>query len=196
MYVRALHEHSEEVHGLDIEAEHLAIAAANVPQGLFALGAGESLPYPDGEFEMVLSHEVLEHVEDDRRVAAEIVRVLRKGGRAVVFAPNRLYPFETHGHYWKGEYYFGNTPLINYLPDALRDRLVPHVRTYTRNGLLTLFVGTPVRVLHFTQIYPGYDNIAYRYPQLGGLIRRVTYGLENSPACRFGISHLLVVEKV
>jgi SAM-dependent methyltransferase len=196
MYVRALLPYASEVHGIDIEAEHLELAATNIPEGKYALSGAEELPYPDASFDLVLSHEVLEHVQDDRRSAHEIARVLRPGGRAVIFVPNRLYPFETHGHYWQGEYHFGNTPLINYLPNMLRDRLAPHVRAYTVRGLQDLFLGTPVRIVHHTQIYPGYDNLAYRKPALGKWIRRVTYALERSPLTRLGISHLLVVEKV
>lgn len=196
MYVRALLPYSREVHGIDIEPEHLRLAALNVPGGRYALSLGEQLPYPDGRFDMVLSHEVLEHVYDDAMAVAEMVRVLAPGGRAVVFAPNRLYPFETHGHYWRGRYHFGNTPLINYLPHALRDRLAPHVRTYSHLGLVSLFVDLPVRVVHCTQIYPGYDNLNSSRPALGRLLRRVTYALEASPLTLFGISHLLVVEKI
>jgi hypothetical protein len=124
-----------------------------------------------------------------------MVRVIRPGGRAVLFAPNRLYPFETHGHYWRGRYRFGNTPLINYLPNTLRDGLAPHVRAYSARHLLRLFVGQPVRVVCISQIYPGYDNIVYRFPTLGVWLRRITYALEETPLKVFGLSHLLVVEK-
>jgi len=196
MYVRALQEHAAEVHGLDIEGEHLLGAVDNAPGAPLVLGRGEELPYPDGSFDLILSHEVIEHVQDDRQAAAEMARVLRPGGRAILFAPNRLYPFETHGHYWRGRYHFGNTPLINYLPDGLRNRLAPHVRAYTRWGLLSLFVGQPVRVICHEQIYPGYDNLVHRRPALGKWLRRITYALEASPLTSFGISHMLVVEKV
>jgi SAM-dependent methyltransferase len=196
MYVRALLPYAAEVAGIDIEADHLRIAVENIPQAALTLAMCEALPHPADEFDLVLSHEVLEHVLDDRLAAVELVRVLKPGGRAVIFAPNRLYPFETHGHYWRGRYHFGNTPLINYLPDALRDRLAPHVRTYTAAGLRSLFLGQPVRIVHHTQIYPGYDNLVQRRPGLGRWLRRITYGLESSPLTAFGLSHLLVVEKV
>jgi SAM-dependent methyltransferase len=196
MYVKALLPFARGVAGIDIEWEHLEIAARNVPEAQLELAACEALPYGDAQFDLVLSHEVLEHVADDRLAVSEIVRVLKPGGRAVIFAPNRLYPFETHGHYWRGEYHFGNTPLINYLPDAMRDQLAPHVRAYTAKGLRHLFLGQPVRVVHHTQIYPGYDNIAARRPQLGKWVRRATYTLENTPLTALGLSHFLTVEKV
>ena len=218
MYVRALQQAGAEVWGLDIEHEHAIEAAGNAPGSDICQAAGEYLPYPDGTFDLVLSHEVIEHVDDDRAYAAEMVRVLRppdlqplsgtiptpytlhptpsSGGRAIIFCPNRLYPFETHGHYWRGQYHFGNTPLINWLPDPLRDRLAPHVRAYTKAGLEALFEGLPVRVVHHSAIYPGYDNIVYRRPVLGKWLRRGTYALEQTSLRWFGLSHLLVVERV
>ncbi len=196
MYVQALQAHAQEVHGVDIEGTYLEQALENAPDAHLVLGRGEALPYDDGVFDLVLSHEVLEHVADDRAAAGEMVRVLRPGGRAAIFVPNRLYPFETHGIYWRGEYIFGNIPLVNYLPDCLRARLAPHVRAYTRHRLLSLFRGQPVRVCHLTTIFPGYDNLAARRPVLGRWIRRITYGLEATPLAGLGLSHFLVVEKV
>ena len=196
MYLKALEPYAASVEGIDIEAEHLEIAARTVPDAALALAAAEALPYEDGRFDLVLSHEVLEHVADDRLAAAEIVRVLKPGGRAVIFVPNRLYPFETHGIYWQGNYRFGNIPLVNYLPDRWRNRLAPHVRAYTAEGLRSLFYGQPVRVVVHTQIFPGYDNIVHRYPTAGRWVRRITYAFEQMPLRVFGLSHLLVVEKV
>lgn len=198
MYVRALQDHlagDAQIFGIDIEPEHLALAVQNAPDGVLQLAVCEALPYPDNFFDLILSHEVLEHVGDDRAAAGEMARTLRPGGRAVIFAPNRLYPFETHGHYWRGVYHFGNTPLINYLPDPLRNRLAPHVRVYTPGQLRALFIGQPVRICYHSQIYPGYDNILHRRPGLGRLLQRITYALEQTPLARFGLSHFLVVEK-
>ena len=196
MYLKALEPFATSVEGIDIEAEHLEIAARTAPDAALALAAAEALPYEAGRFDLVLSHEVLEHVSDDRLAAAEMARVLKPGGRAVIFVPNRLYPFETHGIYWRGSYRFGNIPLVNYLPDRWRNRLAPHVRAYTTEGLRSLFYGQPVRVVVHTQVFPGYDNIVYRYPAAGKWLRRVTYAFEQMPLRVVGLSHLLVVEKV
>ncbi len=180
--------------GLEIELERAAEAHAKGPSTVG--GVGEYLPFPDNTFDLVLSHEVLEHVQDDRRAACEIARVLKPGGRLTLFVPNRGYPFETHGHYWKGSYYFGNTPLINYLPRRWRDRLAPHVNVYSGRDLEKLFSGLPVKVVDRTVIFGAYDNIIARRPALGKALRAILQWLEKTPLRGLGLSHFWVVEKI
>jgi SAM-dependent methyltransferase len=194
VYTAAFLRETSRVFGIEVERER-ALEARERAEGV-SQAVGERLPFPDGAFDLVFSHEVLEHVADDRACAAEMVRVARPGGRIVIFVPNRLYPFETHGVYWRGRYRFGNVPLVNWLPTTLRNRLAPHVRAYTGSGLRRLFKGLPARIVHHTQVFPGYDNIAARAPILGKILRAATYALEHTPLRVFGLSHLLVVERV
>jgi SAM-dependent methyltransferase len=58
---------------------------------------GESLPFPDAEFDIVYSSNVLEHTADPLKVLMESVRVLRPGGLIHMEIPNYLSYFE--GHY-------------------------------------------------------------------------------------------------
>lgn len=183
-----------QVDAIDIELARVAEAReSGTPSAV--VGAAEYLPYPDNSFDMVFSHEVIEHVADDRAAAAEMVRVARVGGRIIIFCPNRWYPFETHGHYWRGKYHFGNTPLINYLPDPLRNRLAPHVRAYSSRSLRGLFAGHPVRVIHHSRVYGGYDNIIAKLGTAGKVIRDLLYRFEGTPLDTYGLSHFLVLEK-
>lgn len=166
-------------------------------------GAGEHLPFPDGVFDLVLSHEVLEHVSDDRQAVEEMCRVLQApdpargiaGGRIVLFVPNRGYPFETHGVFWRGKYRFGNIPLVNYLPGRWRDRLAPHVRAYRRADLVRLFEGMPVRIVERRIIFGAYDNIIARNQTIGKILRSVLQSLEHTPLRILGLSHFWVVER-
>lgn len=192
-YVKKLRAFSDEVYGVDVDPDKVEKAQQQL-QHIY-LAPAEALPFPEAFFDVVLLHEVLEHVDDDRQSVAEAWRTTRMGGRLVIFVPNRLYPFETHGVYWRGKYHFGNIPLVNYLPNGLRNRLCPHVRSYTSRSLLHLFAGLTYRIVVHRQIYPGYDNIAYRHPRIAGSIRKLTYALEGTPLRIFGLSHLLVVEK-
>lgn len=185
---------TNDVVAFDIEYNRVVNAQQQTPQAVVA--AAESVPYRSDQFDTILSHEVLEHVIDDHAAVREMVRVLKPGGRIVIFVPNRWYPFETHGHYWRGEYHFGNTPLINYLPDVWRNQLAPHVRAYTARDLHSLFERLPVRVITHQRIFGGYDNIIARVGAAGRLMRDVLYALESTPLRVFGLSHLLVVEKM
>jgi len=193
LYMERLAQHCGALIGLEYDFERAQAARGRAAQILCA--AGESLPFPDGSFDLVLSHEVLEHVQDDRAAAREMVRVLRPGGRMLVFVPNRGYPFETHGIYWHGRYRFGNIPLVNYLPIRIRNRLAPHVRAYSGRDLEHLFIGLPVRILQRSVIFGAYDNIIARQPHIGRLMRQVLQGLERTPLRWLGLSHFWVVEK-
>ncbi len=190
---RALH--TPLIYGLEYEFERAKRAGLSQGVGRVVCGAGERLPYPDGCFDVVLSNEVIEHVQDDRLALAEMARVLRPGGRLVLFCPNRWYPVETHGIYWRGQYHFGNIPFVNYLPDRWRNRLAPHVRTYSAHGLRKLLANVPLRIVHHTRIFGGYDNLIARLGPLGRLIRASLYAAEKTPLNVLGLSHLLVAEK-
>jgi len=193
MYIQHLQVYGCQVFGLEFELVRLQ--TAKKISTLLTCAAGEHLPYPADTFDLVLSHEVLEHVLDDRQAATEIVRSLKPGGRLLLFVPNRGYPFETHGIYWKGGYHFGNIPLVNYLPNRWRDRLAPHVRVYSSKDVARLFTGLPVQVIERTVVFGAYDNIIERYKLLGKCLRGFLQTLEKTPLRGLGLSHFWVLEK-
>lgn len=192
-YLRRLAEDAEMAVGLDIEFERLLEAKKENPNLVCA--AGENLPFKHGQFDLILSNEVLEHVRDDRESVVEIARTLDAGGRVIIFCPNRGYPFETHGIYWKGEYRFGNIPLVNYLPMKWRDKLAPHVRVYTARRLHALVEDLPLDVVRRTVIFGAYDNIIQRKPVLGKILRGFLQFLERTPLRVLGLSQFWVLEK-
>ena len=194
-YVEKLEGMTRRVVGLEYEAGRARTAAGRLRIPTVVNAAAEALPFSDQAFDLILSNEVIEHVADDRLAAAEMVRVLAEGGRIVLFCPNRWYPVEQHGVYWRGRYHFGNIPLVNYLPDPLRDRLAPHVRTYTLRRLRSLFAGLPVREVSHSRIFGGYDNIAARLGRPGAALRSTLHRAEGTPLDIVGLSHLLVLER-
>jgi SAM-dependent methyltransferase len=193
MYVEHIAPLGGTVIGLEYDFERATEARQN--SSLIINAAAESLPLPSRTFDLILSHEVLEHVQEDHTAIREIVRALKPGGRAVIFCPNRGYPFETHGIYWQGKYYFGNKLFVNYLPRTLRDNLAPHVRVYSKRDLQKLFDGLPVKFIEQTIIFGAYDNIIARFGLLGKVVRGILQFLERTPLKIFGLSHFWVVEK-
>ena len=194
MYIEHLSPFGGEVIGLEYDFERAATARIDSQHILNA--AGEFLPLRSSTFDLILSHEVIEHVQDDRAAIREMIRVLKSGGRIVLFCPNRGYPVETHGIYWKGKYYFGNKPFVNYLPRALRDKLAPHVRVYSTKDLEKLFDGLSVKFIERAIIFGAYDNIIARFGSFGKFLRGILQVLEKTPLKIFGLSHFWVVEKL
>jgi len=57
-------------------------------------GSVTELPFPDQSFQFVFCTEVLEHVPDHHKAAAEISRVLTSGGVALISTPTPPAPFD------------------------------------------------------------------------------------------------------
>jgi ubiquinone/menaquinone biosynthesis C-methylase UbiE len=77
----------EEGHVTDISPGMVEVARRNA-RGLGFEVAGrvadaESIPYGDGEFDLVVGHAVLHHIPDVELALREVLRVLRPGGRFV-----------------------------------------------------------------------------------------------------------------
>ena len=180
--------------GLEYDLERAV--EANINSDEIIIAAGEFIPLPSSTFDLILSHEVIEHVQDDHAAICEMIRLLKTGGRAVILCPNRGYPYETHGIFWKGKYYFGNKLFVNYLPRALRNKLAPHVRVYSKRDMQKLFDGLHVKFIEQTIIFGAYDNIIARFGVFGKFLRATLQFLEATPLKGFGLSHFWVVEKL
>ncbi len=192
-YMTAFRRYSEQVYGVDLDEEKVAQAAAALSN--VAVAPAEVLPFRSDFFDVVFSHEVIEHVGDDQAAIAEAVRVLAPGGRLVIFAPNRLYPFETHGFYLGKRYYYRLLPLVNYLPRFIRDRFVPQVRVYSTGDMRRLLKGLGLKIEVHRQIYPAFDDVERRRPRLAKWLRRALYTAEVTPLQAFGLSHFVVARK-
>lgn len=76
--------------GVDVAEDALAFCRE---RGLdkVRLGAGEELPYEDGTFDLVTALDVVEHMDDDLAGLREMRRVLRPGGRVLLFVPTFMF---------------------------------------------------------------------------------------------------------
>ena len=82
--------------GIDVSPRAVALAAQRLPEAELHVGDAEALPFDDSSFDVVTCLGSLEHFSSAESGAAEIARVLRPDGRAVVFVPNLFFL----GHIW------------------------------------------------------------------------------------------------
>lgn len=72
---------------IDLATKNFAIAGLEA--NLLVMD-GESMDFGDRSFDLVYAHGVLQYTADPQRMAREIYRVLRPGGRAIVMMYNRI----------------------------------------------------------------------------------------------------------
>ncbi len=163
-----------------------------------------SLRVAPASFGAVLLNEVLEHVPSELPVLREIRRALAPGGRLIVFSPNRLFPFETHGVRWKrsGALLSPGVPGIPYLPLALGARCFEYpARNYWPAQLRRLIVEAGFRILQCGFVWQTFENLSGRQPRLVRALRPALRGVaalcERTPGLRaFGVSQVVVAEPV
>ncbi len=79
--------------GLDISPKLVALGRRKYPGLELVEGDAENLPFETASLDGVLLSGLVHHFPDPRRLAAEVQRVLKPGGRFVAFDPNRMNPF-------------------------------------------------------------------------------------------------------
>lgn len=88
-------------------------------------GDALDLPYPDATFDCVIASEILEHVPEDDRAIAELVRVLKPGGALAITVPRWLpericWALSDSYHANEGGH------IRIYRADELRDKVLDH----------------------------------------------------------------------
>ena len=204
-YVRALRRAGAHTYGIEFEGSKLL--GAGRQRGAAAAGLAvadiQQMPFPDAEFDVAIVNEVLEHVPDDLAALREVRRVLEPGGVLVVFSPNRLYPFETHGVFLKRSkrrvpHY---VPGVPYLPLRLgRIWLRYWARNYWPWELRRLVAEAGFEVAGRAYVWQTFENISGHQPallrRLSASLRRFANLLERLPGLRsLGVSQLVLARR-
>ena len=134
-----------EAEGVDVSEDALEFCRARGLQSV-RRGAAEQLPYEDCSFDLVTALDVVEHLDDDVAGLSEMRRVLRTGGRALLFVPAFMF-------LW-----------------GVQDDVSNHRRRYTLSGLRRV-----VRAAGFEVERATYANITFFAPiLLGRALMRAT----------------------
>jgi hypothetical protein len=86
---------------------------ARYPSVRYVQGDACALPFADGEFDVVFSNAVIEHVGSRERQRVFVTEALRVARRVFVTTPNRRFPIELHTR----------LPFVHWLPGRLSHRV-------------------------------------------------------------------------
>jgi SAM-dependent methyltransferase len=204
-YVGALVARGADARGIECAEEKLD-RVRDLPADLarrIRYGDIQRSEFEAGRFDAALLNEVLEHVPDDAAALRELHRVLRPGGSLVVFSPNRLHPFETHGVYALrcGRRISHATPFVPWIPLPLGRRLFRYwARNYWPAELCGLLRRSGFRILRRGFLWPTFENISGRQPgwmrPLRPLLRGASAIAERTPLLRaFGASQWILATR-
>jgi len=108
-----------EVHGLDFEKEAINYGINSGIKNLSII-SGDKTGYPDESFDLVMSLDALEHIRNERPVVAELLRILKSGGKMILTVP---------AYQWLW---------------GVQDEVSHHFRRYTMNSLVSVLGEFPV----------------------------------------------------
>jgi SAM-dependent methyltransferase len=160
-----------DVAGVDASDEAIRFCAE---KGLGKVEKGDvcALPFADGSFDLALATDIIEHVDDDRRALAEIFRVLKPGGAALITTP--AFP-----SLW-----------------GLQDEVSHHKRRYRVGGLLSKLRQSrllPLRCYHFNFLLFAPIWLARRL--IGALrLRLESEAQVNTPALNSILSAIFAID--
>ena len=89
-----------EIFGIDIDRAAIAYAKKIRPSFHFQVASGEKLPFSDKSFDLITCLEVLEHVENPKKVLAEIKRCLKDDGLLIILVPTESLLFRLIWFFW------------------------------------------------------------------------------------------------
>ncbi len=151
---------------------------------------GERLPFRDAVFDVVFCIETLEHIAHERAALSEMRRILRNDGTLLLTAPNKWFPFETHGLRGIPHSYF--IPFASWLPEPLHRRYA-NARIYTEQSMRRLLEETGWRDIRIDWMLPPFDML--RPYELQPLFRAAAGILDKTPLRRFGVSLIVAATK-
>jgi SAM-dependent methyltransferase len=103
--------------GVDVRS-YQSMNQLNILHGSMGLGSdtfftydGTQLPFNDASFDVIISQQVLEHVQNVDSYFLECKRVLFPKGKMLLDFPHRLVPFDTHTRMW----------FVHYFPPTIRN---------------------------------------------------------------------------
>lgn len=94
----------KDIYGIDISAQAIKKAKKRIKNGKFQIADAQKLPFKNNFFDIAFCLEMIEHVDDPKKVIKEIYRVLKKDGCAIILIPTDNLLFRTIWFLWNLRY--------------------------------------------------------------------------------------------
>ncbi len=195
VYTNAIHRLFANTLGIEIERMFLETCKGD---GFYVTQAiAENIPVRTKSCQLALLFEVIEHVKSEASVLKEVHRILSPNGYLFVTAPNRFYPFETHGFQIHGrtiQNLLGiGIPLLSFAPSALRKR-IERARIYSQKDLVRLLHSHGFRVIRIGYLPPPLDR-PRQTPIISAVRRLFAILSTKSPFKQMGVSCMILAQK-
>jgi SAM-dependent methyltransferase len=127
--VCAIHDAGARCAGFDIDAGRIDLARALTGGRAIAFGLGslyeEIFPFSETTYDLVILHDVFEHLDHKDRVLRKLGQLLAAGGRILITFPPYFSAFGAHQQHLST--WYGRLPYFHLLPFALT-RILPRMK--------------------------------------------------------------------
>jgi len=188
--------YAKRVVGIDVEEKAIKTAKnnirgiSNIEVRLFDLQKDDLKE----KFDIVFMNEVIEHLENESSVLRRVNKLLNNNGVLVIFAPNKGFPFETHGLCFGKKSYNFNVPLLSWFPEFIRKPFT-NARIYSARSLKRTLIQSGFVIEKVDYIMPTFAKIEKKTGFLGRIIRGIFWKLEKTPLKIFGLSIFIIAKK-
>lgn len=183
----------KEVIALDVKISDISVGHSKYKNIHYIIGDGQNISIRNSMIELVFINEVLEHVPNDESVIHETNRVLKNEGYLILFAPNKLYPWESH-------FLIGNKsmfPFLSWAPTTIRKCIF----TFFKRNYITIYTKSKLRkmlypfykIIDIYEILPSFNR--YKKRKSFKKIIRIIESFSETPLKRFGVSIFVIAKK-
>lgn len=165
LFLKIMRDDGWQVNGVEFNAE----AASNVYGIPVVSGEPASWAFPDGAFDVITMHHVLEHLSRPKEMIHECRRLLRKGGLLMCAVPNFLSLQSSVG---KGAWFHLDVPY--------------HIYHFSEEGLRSLLKECGFRIVYTRRFDPEMDPFGWLQTLLNvsGIRKNLLYTMLKRPELR------------
>ena len=183
-----------DAYGIDFEKEAIDYGVNSGIRNL-VLGNGQKTEHSDKSFDMIVAFDVLEHIEDEKPIIGELLRILRPGGKLMITVPAYQWLWGVQddvSHHFR-RYTAGS--LVNVFKNFLELKIVR--KTYFNTLLFP-----PIAVIRLFSKWFDVKNRKSDFDIKTGFLDVIFYHIFNLEyyflmhiSLPFGVSLLLILEK-